>query len=108
MSLKLVAFVILIHLLSSFEYAMVKIVMHSLTVSHFPCRNTESDEGIEVITELPQKRPKVRPRKAQSDVVGKRTKLSTHPTLCNKRQQIKQGSNPHCATTTAEGNTYKP
>nr|ACG38625.1 hypothetical protein [Zea mays] len=67
----------------------------------------ESDEGIEVITELPQKRPKVRPRKAQSDVVGKRTKLSTHPTLCNKRQQIKQGSSPHCATTTAEAQGSK-
>ncbi|CAD6237076.1 unnamed protein product [Miscanthus lutarioriparius] len=62
----------------------------------------ESGEGIEVITELPQKRPKVRPLKAQSDVVGKRTKLSTHPTLYNKRQQIKQGSSPRCATTTAE------
>ena len=57
-----------------------------------------------MITELPQKRPKVRPLKAQSDVVGKRTKLSTHPTLYNKRQQIKQGSSPRCATTTAEGN----
>lgn len=61
----------------------------------------ESGEGIDVITELPQKRPKVRPLKAQLDV-GKRTKLSTHPTLYNKRQQIKQGSSPRCATTTAE------
>jgi hypothetical protein len=56
-----------------------------------------------VITELPQKRPKVRPLKAQLDA-GKRTKLSTHPTLYNKREQIKQGSSPCCATTTAEGN----
>ncbi|PUZ55050.1 hypothetical protein GQ55_5G181100 [Panicum hallii var. hallii] len=61
----------------------------------------ESGEGIEVITELPQNRPKVRPRKAQSGVLGKRTKPSTHPTL-SKRQQIEQGSSPYCATTTAD------
>lgn len=41
-----------------------------------------------MITELPQKRPKVRPLKAQPDVVGKRAKLSS----------------ARCATTTAEGN----
>ncbi|RLN24262.1 hypothetical protein C2845_PM07G20960 [Panicum miliaceum] len=58
----------------------------------------ESGEGIEVITELPQERPKVRPRKAQSGVLGKRPKPSTRPTL-SKRQQIEQGSSPYCATT---------
>ncbi|XP_025817111.1 MRN complex-interacting protein [Panicum hallii] len=66
----------------------------------------ESDEGIEVITELPQNRPKVRPRKAQSGVLGKRTKPSTHPTL-SKRQQIEQGSSPYCATTTADAQRSK-
>lgn len=65
-------------------------------------------EGIEVITELPQKRPKVRPCKAQPGVVEKRPKPSTHPTSYNKREQIKEGSSAHCATTTAEGNTCKP
>ncbi|XP_066312454.1 uncharacterized protein [Miscanthus floridulus] len=67
----------------------------------------ESGEGIEVTTELPPKRPKVRPLVAQSDVVGKRTKLSTHPTLYNKREQTKQGSSPCCATTTAEVQSSK-
>lgn len=57
-----------------------------------------------MITELPQKRPKVRPLNAKSDVLGKRTKLATHPTSYNKREQIKQGSGPRCAATTAEGN----
>ncbi|CAO2178493.1 unnamed protein product [Urochloa humidicola] len=63
----------------------------------------ESGDGIQVTTELPQERTKVRPRKAQSGVVGKRPKPSTHsdPTL-SKRQQIKQGSSTSCATTTAE------
>ncbi|CAL4947772.1 unnamed protein product [Urochloa decumbens] len=68
----------------------------------------ESGEGIQVTTELPQERPKVRPRKAQSGVVGKRPKPSTHhdPTL-SKRQQIKQGSSTFCATTTAEAQRSK-
>jgi len=59
-----------------------------------------------VITELPQERIKVRPRKAQSGVLGKRPKPSTHPAL-SKRQQIEQGSSPYCAATTADGNTCK-
>lgn len=75
--------------------------MHSLTY-----QDIESGEGIEVITELPQERPKVRFHKAQSGVVGKRPKTSTHLTS-SKRQQIEPGSSPYCATTTAEGNPCK-
>ncbi|RLM94028.1 hypothetical protein C2845_PM08G23800 [Panicum miliaceum] len=71
-----------------------------------PSSSIESGEGIEVITELPQNRPKVRPRKAQSGVLGKRPKPSTHPTL-SKRQQIEQGSSPYCATTTADAQRSK-
>ncbi|OEL15057.1 hypothetical protein BAE44_0023924 [Dichanthelium oligosanthes] len=66
----------------------------------------ESGEGIEVTTELPQERPKVRPLKAQSGVLGKRPKPSTHPTL-SKRQQIEQGSSPYRASTTAEAQRPK-
>ncbi|KAF8696231.1 hypothetical protein HU200_037132 [Digitaria exilis] len=66
----------------------------------------ESGEGIEVITELPQEKPKVRPCKAQSGVVGKRPKPSTHLNS-SKRQQIEQGSRPYCAATTAEAQKSK-
>ncbi|KAG2591214.1 hypothetical protein PVAP13_5NG435600 [Panicum virgatum] len=66
----------------------------------------ESGEEINVITELPQERIKVRPRKAQSGVLGKRPKPSTHPAL-SKRQQIEQGSSLYRATTTAEAQRSK-
>ncbi|KAJ1285128.1 hypothetical protein BS78_03G256300 [Paspalum vaginatum] len=61
----------------------------------------ESGEGIEVTTELPQERSKVRPRKAQSAVAGKEPNLSTNPTS-SKRQKLKEGSSSYSASTTAE------
>lgn len=66
----------------------------------------ESGEGIEVITELPQERSKVRPRKAQSVVAGKRPNPSTNPTL-SRRQKVKQGSSSYCAATTGEAQSSK-
>ncbi|KAL6839809.1 hypothetical protein ACP4OV_029619 [Aristida adscensionis] len=65
-----------------------------------------ADEDIEVITELPQDRPKLRPPKAQSGVAGKRAKPSTNPTS-SKRQQIEEVSSPYSATATAEAQRSK-
>uniref|UniRef100_A0A0A9GHR1 MRN complex-interacting protein N-terminal domain-containing protein n=1 Tax=Arundo donax TaxID=35708 RepID=A0A0A9GHR1_ARUDO len=62
----------------------------------------ETDTRIEVTTELPQERPKIRPRKAQLGVAEKRPKPSTNPNpTLSKRQQIEQVSSPCSATATA-------
>ncbi|WVZ69071.1 hypothetical protein U9M48_017921 [Paspalum notatum var. saurae] len=61
----------------------------------------ESGEGIQVTTELPQERSKVRPRKAQSGVAGKQPNLSANPTS-SKRQKLKEGSSSYCASTPTE------
>uniref|UniRef100_A0A0A9EYU7 MRN complex-interacting protein N-terminal domain-containing protein n=1 Tax=Arundo donax TaxID=35708 RepID=A0A0A9EYU7_ARUDO len=66
----------------------------------------EMDTGIEVTTEPPQERPKIRPRNAQMGVAGKRSKPSTNPTL-SKRQRIEQVSSPCPATATAEAQRSK-
>ncbi|XP_062219715.1 uncharacterized protein LOC133919346 isoform X2 [Phragmites australis] len=66
----------------------------------------DGDTGIEVTTELPQERPKIRPPKAQLGVAGKRPKPSTNPTL-SKRQRIEQVPSPWSATTTAEAQRSK-
>uniref|UniRef100_A0A0A8Z2A8 MRN complex-interacting protein N-terminal domain-containing protein n=1 Tax=Arundo donax TaxID=35708 RepID=A0A0A8Z2A8_ARUDO len=70
------------------------------------CVDGETDTGIEVTTELPQERPKIRPPKAQMRVAGKRHKPSTNVTL-SKRQRIEQTSSPCPATTTAEAQRSK-